>query len=265
MMVAVLGILEKRGKEIEYLKNCIERKGHKTVVVDLGREHEPQIQADITREQIASSAGMTMAEIRRLVRSQGQEKMLKGLIPLTRELHQKGELKGAIALGGTTTAYMASVIMGELAFGEPKFIICSAAASTPARRWLAKKDIVLMNSVVHVVGLNWMIRSVIEQAAGAFCAMLESAPTAPLKGGKWTVAITLNGNAERCAMYVREALEQRGYEVVAFHAYGPGEQSMEDMVTKGMFDVVIDIVPKRFSEFLFGRATGSENALIRQD
>ena len=261
MTIAVLGMLEKRGKEIEYLRGCIERKGHRTIVVDLGRESESQIEADITRGQIAKRAGMTAEEIKALPRHEGQEVVLKGLLPIIRDLYEKGELRAAICLGGTTTAYMASVAMGELPFGVPKFIICSAAAAPPARRWLAKKDIVLMNTVVHVIGNNWMIRGLTQQAAAAVCAMMEAPPVVPVKSKIGTVAMTLYGNAERCAMYVREGLEEKGYQVVSFHAYGPGEESMEDMVSKGIFDAVIDLVPRRVGEFLFKRAHGFKNAL----
>jgi uncharacterized protein (UPF0261 family) len=78
------------------------------------------------------------------------------------------------------------------------------------------------------------------------CGMVEAvespSSSALLSGkGKPLIAMTEDGSCERCGSYVRNALEQRGYEVIIFHAQGLGDRAMEELIGKGFFDGVVDI------------------------
>ncbi len=53
--------------------------------------------------------------------------------------------------------------------------------------------------------------------------------------------MTEDGSSERCGSYVRNALEQKGYEVIIFHAQGLGDRAMEELIGQGFFDGVVDI------------------------
>jgi uncharacterized protein (UPF0261 family) len=87
--------------------------------------------------------------------------------------------------------------------------------------------------------------------AGAICGMVEGLEQAP-KEDRPSVALTEFGFCDKCAHYVREFLEQRNYNPVSFHATGLGDRAVEDLVTQGLFDAFIDLVPASLSEHLLG-------------
>jgi uncharacterized protein (UPF0261 family) len=66
------------------------------------------------------------------------------------------------------------------------------------------------------------------------------------------VAITGYGYTEKCAHYVRQAVEEKGYEAIRFHATGAPETAMEELVDRGLFVAVIDLVPSSITHAMFG-------------
>jgi len=68
------------------------------------------------------------------------------------------------------------------------------------------------------------------------------------------------GPTERCAHYVRQRLEQEGYQVIGFSAAGVCDKAMEDMIAGNFFDGVVDLAPGGVGEELLGgmRAAGPE-------
>ena len=50
----------------------------------------------------------------------------------------------------------------------------------------------------------------------------------------------------------REQLEELGYEVLVFHATGTGGQSMEELVTGGFLDGVLDLTTTELADELVG-------------
>ena len=55
--IMVIGTLDTKGEEVEYLRTRIESRGHQTIVVDVGVLGEPLTRADISREEIAEAGG----------------------------------------------------------------------------------------------------------------------------------------------------------------------------------------------------------------
>ena len=53
-------------------------------------------------------------------------------------------------------------------------------------------------------------------------------------------------------------MEERGFEVIPFHAQGVGDRAMEELIGEGVFQGVVDIVPAGVGEELLGgnRAAG---------
>ena len=70
-------------------------------------------------------------------------------------------------------------------------------------------------------------------------------------GGK-LVAVTSFRFAERCSEFVIRRLEESGYDVIPFHAQGVGEDALENLLSQGLFQGVIDLVPAGLSEQMFG-------------
>jgi len=262
--IVVLGTLDTKGEQLGFLKDCIEKRGHSTIIVDLSMGGEPLFQADITPEDIAQAAGKTIEEVNASKdRALMTEIMEKGAIERLKQLHFEGKIEGIIAAGGISMALMGSHIMRVLPFGVPKIIVCPAAMPVYVGQWFSTMDIAVMQCILEFAGLNDLLKSALARAAGAICGMAEeSPPSISLKLPKGSVAITQFGVSENCASHVRTYLEEKGYSVNPFHAQGVSDQAMDSLVEQGYFDGVVEIVPAGVIEEIFdGNRSAGPNRL----
>lgn len=254
--IVILSTLDTYGKEIDFVKERIEQRGHKTIVIDISMRGEPLLPADVTCDEIAEAGGTTIEEIRASDKRQEINRiMIKGAIEKVKQLYSAGAFDGIIAIGGATIAFIGTSVMKTLPFGLPKFVVSSSGGvSSLVGNYFGGKDITLMDSVVDIGALNDLVKSVLIQAAGAICGMVESSPGPALTitPQRPLIALTLLGYCERCAQYVMQHLEQRGYQVVPFHAHGIGDRAMEEMIDQGLFTAVIDLCPGAIMDELFG-------------
>jgi uncharacterized protein (UPF0261 family) len=223
------------------------------------------LQADISCEDLARTGGTTIDAIKEMLakeRDKATSIMATGLGKALLNLYQAGELDGVIAVGGMTGTFITLSAMKQLPFGMPKVLISSVAAMPAYGKKLAEffgvRDITVMHSVVDTVGLNPLVRNLMVNGAGAICGMVEeSAPSQEAE--KPSIAITEFGFCDKGAHYVRELLEE-DYNIISFHATGLGEKAAVDLVSQGLFEAFIDLVPGGFSEFLLGgnRAAGPD-------
>lgn len=260
-VIAIIGTLDTKGREVEYLKELITKRGHKALAIDIGMGSKPLIAADITAEEIAEAGGANIEELRASTeRHRCSQIMTAGAIKKVSQLHSTGKLDGVIALGGASAMLTGTTIMGALPFGVPKLMVSSWAA-VPSVNYFGTKDMTIMHSVVEAEGLNQFFKNILSRAAGAICGMAEmEAPAPGTEKGRPFVAITGYGYTEKCATYVAQALEERGYEPVRFHATGIGDKAMEELVEQGFFAAVIDLVPSSITHAIYGgpRVAGPE-------
>jgi uncharacterized protein (UPF0261 family) len=66
------------------------------------------------------------------------------------------------------------------------------------------------------------------------------------------VAATMFGVTTPCVTRAREVLEERGYEVLTFHATGTGGRSMEALVEAGYLAGVLDATTTELCDYLVG-------------
>ena len=55
--IAIVGTLDTKGEEVKYLKELIEKRGPKAIVIDTGILGAAPFPAEVTREQVAEAAG----------------------------------------------------------------------------------------------------------------------------------------------------------------------------------------------------------------
>ncbi len=259
--IAIVCTLDTKGEEAKYLKELIEARGHKTILIDTNMGGEPTITPDISAEEVARLGGGDIRDIR-ASRKTGEVTpiMIKGASIKVKELLEAGQLDGIISFGGASNTTVGTSVMKALPFGIPKFMV-SSTASMPAyaAKYIGTKDITMMHSVVDIAGFNDLTKAVLERAAGGICGMVEASTGAvePVTE-KPIIAVTEFKFAEVCGHHVREYLEEKGYEVIPCHAQGVGDRAMEELIEQGLFDGVIDLVPAGVSEQLIGgnRAAG---------
>jgi uncharacterized protein (UPF0261 family) len=258
MTIAICGMLDEREAGLRLLKERIEQRGHKTILIDLSIGTggiKPSFKADISCDEVARAGGLTKDKIRgMLAREWGKavSAMGAGLTKKVLELYQAGELKGVIAVSGMTGAFMSLTAMKALPFSFPKLLISSVTAMPVAASsfvpYFSVSDITVMHSVVDTVGLNPQVRSLMVNGASAICGMVENYET-PQKETRPSIAITEIGFCDKGAHYVRELLE-KDYNLVSYHAQGIGDRAVEDGVGRGLFEGFVDLVPSSLGEYL---------------
>jgi uncharacterized protein (UPF0261 family) len=260
--IVILGTLDTKGEQLLYLKERIKERGHRPIVIDLSTGSEPPWKADIMAAEIASIAGKKVEELRSAGdRAAGAKAMKTGAEIKVLELFSKGELDGIVGFGGATMANISSAIMQKLPFGVPKVIAVPAIVPVFVIEWFNAMDILAMQTILEMAGMNDLVKSGIERLAGAVCGMTEEArPHNILQIPYPSVAITEYGYSQKCARQVTDLLERRGYHVFSFHAQGISDRAMEKLITQGVIHGVIDIVISGLSDELTqgNRASGKE-------
>lgn len=247
--IMVIGTLDTKGEEVEYLRTRIESRGHQTIVVDVGVLDEPLTRADIKREEIAEAGGAAIDElINHGDRRKAVQVMLRGASEIARDLYERGRLAGAVALGGGTGTHIGTGVLRTLPLGVPKLMI-STVASRDMSEEIGTKDITMMHSVIDMVGLNTVSEMILDNAAGAIVGMVKGDVT--LETSRPLIGVTSFGFCTAGAMHVRSFLEKHGYEMVAFHANGIGGMAMEDLVQQGLLSGVLDFATHEFADHLY--------------
>jgi uncharacterized protein (UPF0261 family) len=159
------------------------------------------------------------------------------------------ECSGVIGLGGTGGTSMIATAMRGLPIGFPKFMV-STVASGDTSSYIGTSDITMMFSVVDVAGLNKVSRQIYRNAAGAIAGMVQlgEAPD----DSKPAIGITMFGVTTPCVTAVRHELENDGYDALVFHATGVGGRAMEELVTSGMLEGVLDLTTTEVADKVVG-------------
>src|SRR3990170_6438208 len=276
MSIVIVGMLDEREEALKIIKEKIEGRGHRAIMIDVTigtGAIASALEADVSSDEIAGLAGGTLEDIKQLLakeRDKATAMMAEGLRKKVLDLHQAGDLKGIIAIAGMTGTFLSLTAMKALPFGVPKLLISSVAAM-PAyanrfAEYFGRRDITVMHSVVDTVGLNPLVKTLAVNGANAIAGMVEKLE--PLKKEKKpSIALTEFGFCDKGAHYVRELLE-KDYDLISFHATGLGDRAAVDLVSQGLFEAFIDLVPASFGEYLLGgnRASGSDrlDAAINQ-
>ncbi len=62
-VVAVLGTLDTKGREVAYLADAVRRQGQVPWLIDIGLRGTPSVAADVGRDEVARAAGTSMAAL----------------------------------------------------------------------------------------------------------------------------------------------------------------------------------------------------------
>jgi uncharacterized protein (UPF0261 family) len=251
-IIVCIATLDTKGQEIKFIKDIIERRGHKTLIVDSGILGKPTIPPDITREEVAAAAGTTLDEIKAIGNeSKAVEMMALGLCNLVKNLYHSGRLDGVISIGGGTGTSMATTAMKELPLGVPKLMVSTKVAqSGTGKEYMGTKDITMVSSVADIAGLNRLTKKIATNAVGAIVGMVETPKVEIID--KPLIVISMNGTTTKCGSRVMSMLEGENYEVVVFHSIGVGGRALEEFVKNEPVKAVIELGLNEIANELFG-------------
>ncbi|MEX0929094.1 MAG: Tm-1-like ATP-binding domain-containing protein [Balneolales bacterium] len=248
--ILLIGSLDTKGEEYEYVRGLITARGRKVLVMDTGVLGDPPFRPDIASGEVAEEGGSSLVKLREEGdRGKAVEVMIAGVRSLVLKLHAKGIVEGVLGLGGGAGTNIATAGMRELPVGIPKVMI-SSVASADVSPYVDISDITMMYSVVDIAGLNRLSRRILANGAGAICGMVEQ--KIPEAADKPLIAASMFGVTTPCVTEVRKVLEQAGFEVVIFHATGTGGRAMDGLIRDGFFMAVADVTTTEWCDEVAG-------------
>jgi uncharacterized protein (UPF0261 family) len=251
LTVAVLATMNTKSREARFVGEVLARVGVKPWIVDLSMKSHDGSSADVTGAQVAEAAGTPWPELNERTRHEAAAVMAEGGRQILLEKVAKGEVAGAIGLGGANGTDLVCSILRALPYLVPKVVVSAVAGTAAVQWWVAESDICMYPSIGDM-SLNRLTMAVMENAACAvataaknWAARRESGkPLAPL------LAVSSFGGTAACVDHVSQRLEALGYEVILFHASGIGGKSLERLASSGELAGVIDITTHELTDLV---------------
>jgi uncharacterized protein (UPF0261 family) len=240
--VALIGTLDTKGDEIAYVRDRLTAFGVGAIVIDSGILGNPGCRPDITHEEVAEAGGHSLAAVQ-AAGSRGAAVVLMkdGVRAIVAKLFAEGTIHGVLCLGGAEGALLGAAAMHALPVGVPKLVVSPSASGRRAfAPFVGESDVCVMHSVIDILGLNGISRTIFDNAAAAVAGMVQHAGRPLGALGEHCVGITMLGQTTPGVMRLREALVRAGHEPVIFHANGVGGPAMEHLCEAGALQGVVD-------------------------
>lgn len=249
--VAVAGTFDSKAKELAFVKEVLEGVGLNTLTINCG-VFRPEVHTDIKSIDIAADIGEDLVEIAgKKDRALGTEVMARAMEKAIPRLYSEGKFDGIISLGGTGGTSLVTPGMRALPIGVPKVMV-STVASGNVSQYVGTSDIMMVPSIVDVSGLNSISTRIFTNAALALAGMVNLEHEEKSLAKKPLIAATMFGVTTPCVNMAREYLEEKGYEVLVFHATGTGGKTMERLIEEGYFVGVLDLTTTEWCDELVG-------------
>ncbi|MGP4038762.1 Tm-1-like ATP-binding domain-containing protein [Gracilibacillus sp. D59] len=251
--VVLVGALDTKGEEYLFVKKILEDNNIETLTVNTGVLDEPLYTPEISADEVAKAGG---SDLQTLIlendRGNAVAVMTKGAEVIMEQLCKKYQISGAFGMGGTAGTTVAASSMRALTIGIPKILV-STVASGNTRPYVGVKDITMMYSVIDIAGINPLSSKILSNAAHALSGMAMASNSATEQTSvKPMIGMTMFGVTTPCCTQIRETLEEKGYDVLVFHATGAGGMAMEELIRAGFIGGVVDVTTTELADELVG-------------
>ncbi|WP_396449116.1 Tm-1-like ATP-binding domain-containing protein [Actinomadura sp.] len=247
--VVLVGTLDTKGPEYEWLRERVRELGCEVVLVDAG-VGASEVDADVPAEEVARAGGASLSALRDAGdRGAAVTAMGEGAAAVLAGLER---IDAVLAVGGSGGSSIAARAVRDLPIGLPKVIVSTMAAGDVSP-YVGAKDVTLMYSVVDIAGVNRVSRLILGNAAAAAAGMAKARErAAPAADERPLVAASMFGVTTPAVDAARERLDELGYEVLVFHATGAGGQALEGLVESGLLAGVLDLTTTELADDLVG-------------
>ena len=167
--VAVLATLNTKGKEARFVADVLARAGATPWIVDLSLKSHNHDGADVAAASVAAAAGNSWVKLSERSRQDAAAVMGEGATTILLEKFAKGQIAGAIGIGGANGTGLACSIMRALPYLVPKIMVSTVAATAAVQWYVGESDIAMYPSIGDVA-LNRITKTVMESAALAAAA-----------------------------------------------------------------------------------------------
>ncbi|MEE9257089.1 MAG: Tm-1-like ATP-binding domain-containing protein [bacterium] len=252
VVVAVLMTLNSKGEEARFVCEALSRAGVVPWLMDLSLRPHGVEGASVAGGELAEAAGSTWGALGEMDRTRAAEVMVSGGGKILQEKFLAGEISGAIGVGGANGSSMACALMRSLPPLFPKVMVSPVAATAAVQWYVAESDIAMFPSIGDL-SINRITRAVMENAAWSVASMAKAraARVSPEGlGDRPLVGVSSFGGTAGCVDRVTEKLVASGYEVIHFHASGPGGRALESLAGLGELAGVIDVTTHELADLL---------------
>lgn len=258
--ILIIGTLDTKGDQIEYLKQLIERREQHVMVMDVSVMGNAPFQPDIGNHQVAEASGSTIEELRTLSLPMdpkpAMDRMALGAAKVAQDFCNQDKVCGVLTLGGSMGTALAIDVMKSMPIGIPKMIVSTiahSAAITPDM--VGGTDIMMLPWTGGLWGLNDISKRALQMAAGAVSGAAEEYGQRETIKKKIVGATSLGGTACHYMHHLKPALEERGYQVAVFHVTGMSGRMFEAVINGGLISASLDL--SAGVELLHGVAGGA--------
>jgi uncharacterized protein (UPF0261 family) len=241
----VAGTFDTKGRELHYLRQCLEKLGLRVVTVDLATSGKPS-PASVHPREVARHH----PDGERAVFTDDRGSSVSAMaVAFERFMLARRDVGGLIGAGGSGGTTLVTRAMRALPIGLPKVMV-STMASGDTRPYVGPSDICMMYSITDVSGINRISEKVLANAAHALAGMIAH-PVAGDSATKPALGLTMFGVTTPCVQMVTQRLEA-DYDCLVFHATGVGGQSMEKLADSGLLAGVIDVSTTEIADEIGG-------------
>ncbi len=241
----VAGTFDTKGRELFYIKQCLDKLGIRTVTVDLSTSGATST-ANVHPREVARHHPQGERAVFTDDRGSAVSAMA---VAFERYVLARRDLGGLISAGGSGGTALATRAMRALPVGVPKVMV-SSVASGDVRPYVGPSDICMMYSVTDVSGINRISERVLANAAHALAGMIAHARRSE-STSKPALGLTMFGVTTPCVQAVTKQL-QGEYDCLVFHATGTGGQSMEKLADSGLLTAVLDVTTTEVCDEIVG-------------
>lgn len=255
--ILAIGTGDTKADELLFMRERIEAVGGRAIMMDVSVLGDPPYRPEHARQEVAAAAGTSIEAIA----GSGDENtamtlMALGASRLARSLHERGEIDGMVALGGTMGTDLALDVALALPLGVPKFVVSTIAFSHLIPPERIATDLMMILWAGGLYGLNSTCKAVLSQACGAVVGAARAA--VPPQAERPIVGMSSLGKS--CLKYMvalKPELERRGYEVVVFHTTGMGGRALEAIAAQRGFAAILDFSLQEVANQLTGSVVNS--------
>jgi uncharacterized protein (UPF0261 family)/ABC-type branched-subunit amino acid transport system ATPase component len=241
----VAGTFDTKGRELFYLRQCLEKLGLRVVTVDLATSGKPS-PASVHPREVARHH----PDGERAVFGDDRGRAVSAMaIAFEHFIRTRRDLGGIISAGGSGGTTLATQGMRALPVGCPKVMV-STMASGDTRPYVGPSDICMMYSVTDVQGINRISEKVLANAAHALAGMIAH-PAPQSAQSKPALGLTMFGVTTTCVQAVTKRLGD-SHDCLVFHATGVGGQSMEKLADSGLLAGAIDVTTTEVADEIGG-------------
>ena len=192
----VAGTFDTKGRELFYLRQCLDKLGVRVVTVDLSTSGKPS-PASVHPREVARHH----PDGERAVFTEDRGSAVSAMaVAFEHFIRTRRDLGGLVSAGGSGGTMLATTAMRALPVGVPKVMV-STMASGDTRPYVGPSDICMMYSVTDVQGINRISEKVLANAAHALAGMIAH-PATSGADTKPALGLTMFGVTTPCVQAV---------------------------------------------------------------